>query len=133
MVADGHLKLDVPKHTTFSTLVSRESVRLIFTLASLNNLDLLVGHIGNAFLNAIPRENCDVTIRDEYMFGTEVIGKKVKMVRALYVMKSSGAVWHDTISSHLYFEMKFEQCKAEPDVWFKRDFDRNCAYFYSYI
>jgi len=40
-VAGGHL-MDAPKGTTYSSVVSRESIRLFFLIAALNGLDVLV-------------------------------------------------------------------------------------------
>ena len=50
-VAGGHLT-DLPTSMTYSTVVSRESVRIAFLIAALNNLDILAGDIQNAYLNA---------------------------------------------------------------------------------
>ena len=52
LVAGGHRHKDVPAHTTFSTVASRDSVRLGFLAAALNDLDIMACGIGNAFLNA---------------------------------------------------------------------------------
>jgi len=43
---------DPPAHLTYSSVVSRDSVRLAFLSAALNDLDLLAADIGNAYLNA---------------------------------------------------------------------------------
>ena len=41
LVADGH-KTDTPASCTCSSVVSRESVRIAFLYASLNNLNILI-------------------------------------------------------------------------------------------
>ena len=41
---------------TYSSVVSCESVRIAFTAAALNDLDVLIADIGNAYLNADCRE-----------------------------------------------------------------------------
>ena len=41
---------------TYSSVVSRESVRIAFMVGELNDLDVLVADIGNAYLNADCRE-----------------------------------------------------------------------------
>jgi hypothetical protein len=48
----GGLMTDPPAHLTYSSVVSRDSVRLAFLSAALNDLDLLAADIGNAYLNA---------------------------------------------------------------------------------
>jgi hypothetical protein len=50
-VAGGHMT-DPPSAITYSSVVSRDSVRIAFMLASLNGLSLSATDIGNAYLNA---------------------------------------------------------------------------------
>ena len=51
LVTGGHLT-DPPRETIHSSVVSRESVRLAFLAAALNDLDILVADIQNVYLNA---------------------------------------------------------------------------------
>ena len=51
LVAKGHLT-DPPKESVYSSVVSRKIVRLAFLAAALNDLDILVTDIQNAYLNA---------------------------------------------------------------------------------
>ena len=74
LVAGGHRNKDAPAFTTFSTVASRDSVRLIFLIAALNNLDLLSADIDNAYLNAKCRERVHVKCGAE-LFGQENKGK----------------------------------------------------------
>ena len=46
----------LPSSITYSIVVSRESVRIAFLLASLNDFDICACYIGNAYLNAKYRE-----------------------------------------------------------------------------
>ena len=55
LVGDGH-KTDTPSSITYSSVVSRDSVRLGLMLASLNDLNVASCDIGNAYLNADCRE-----------------------------------------------------------------------------
>ena len=50
-LADGHTTAQ-PSSITYSSFVSRESVWILFLLASLNDFDVFVYGIGNAYLNA---------------------------------------------------------------------------------
>jgi hypothetical protein len=50
-VADGHLT-DPPASITYACVVSRESVRIAFTIAALNNLDVQAADILNAYLTS---------------------------------------------------------------------------------
>ncbi len=54
-LAGGHLT-EPPASITYSSVVSRDSVRIAFLLAALNDLDVLACDIGNAYLNAPCRE-----------------------------------------------------------------------------
>ena len=47
-----------PPSTTYSSAVTRESVKLKFLIDGLNNLDICACYIGNAYLNAPCREKC---------------------------------------------------------------------------
>ncbi|MGH3053585.1 MAG: hypothetical protein ACRDL7_01240, partial [Gaiellaceae bacterium] len=55
LVAGGH-KTDPPTTLTYSSVASRDSVRLAFLLAGLNDLDVALADIGNAYLNAKTKE-----------------------------------------------------------------------------
>ena len=85
LVAGGQLNLYVPKHTSYSSVVSRESVRICFLLAALNGQNVLSSDIGKAYLNAEPLEKCYVVVRDAYLLGPSAIGKNALIVRALYM------------------------------------------------
>ena len=54
-VAGGHTTT-TPAALTYASVVSRESVRVVFTLAAVNKLDVMGCNIGNAYLNAPCRE-----------------------------------------------------------------------------
>ena len=51
MVAGGHVT-DVPSSITYSSVVSRDSVHIIFMVAALNNLKVLGCNKQNAYLTA---------------------------------------------------------------------------------
>jgi hypothetical protein len=54
-VAGGHMT-DTPAAMTYSSVVSRESVRLGFLIAALNGLDIMSCDLENAYLNAKCKE-----------------------------------------------------------------------------
>ena len=92
LVAGGHRNKDVPTYTAFSSVASRDSLRLMFLIAAMNDLKLLSADIGNAYLNAKFRERVHVRCGPE-LFGQEHAGKLVVIVRALDGLKTSGASW----------------------------------------
>ncbi|KAI2490439.1 Reverse transcriptase (RNA-dependent DNA polymerase) [Fragilaria crotonensis] len=105
-------KHDVPKEMTFSSVVSRDSVRIAFTLAALNGLDILAADIQNAYLSAPTEERLYVVAGLE--FPPDLRGRPAKIVRALYGMKSSGARFRDHLAASLR-DMGYKSCKADPD------------------
>jgi hypothetical protein len=111
-VADGH-KTDPPASSTYASVVSRESVRIAFLLAALNDLEIMAADISGAYLNAPCRER--VCIRCGPEFG-EYEGRWAIIERALYGLKSSGAAWRNHFASTLS-ELGFNSCLAYPDVW----------------
>jgi len=54
-VAGGH-KTDPPTSLTYSSVVARDSVRIGFLIAALNDLDIMAADIGNAYINADVQE-----------------------------------------------------------------------------
>ena len=93
-VVGGHTT-ETPASLTYSSVVSRESVRIAFFLGALNGLDVLSCDIGNAYLNAPCREKIWFKAGPEC---GENAGKVCKLVRALYGLRSSGAAWRDICS-----------------------------------
>jgi hypothetical protein len=55
LVAGGH-QTDPPKESTYSSVVSRDSITIAFTLAALNDLDVLSADVQGAYLNAPTKE-----------------------------------------------------------------------------
>ena len=66
-VADGHLT-DPPASVTYASVVSRESVRIAFLIAALNDLDIMAADISGAYLNAPCREKICILCGPEFGF-----------------------------------------------------------------
>jgi hypothetical protein len=128
-VAGGHFT-DTPAQLTYSSVVTRESVRIAFLLAALNDIQILSADIGNAYLQAPCREKIHTTAGPE--FGPSRIGQTVIIVRAMYGLKSSGAAWHAQLSTTLN-DMNFTPSKADPDVWMRAACQPNGYEYYEYI
>ena len=71
-VAGGHVT-DPPDCMMYSSVVSRETVRITFLLAALNDLDVCAANIGNAYLNADCAEHIYTMAGKE--FGKALQGK----------------------------------------------------------
>ena len=85
-VAGGHTT-NPPAESTYAGVVSRESVRIDFTLAALNDLDIFASDIQNAYLTAPCGEKIIFTCGPE--FGSDHKGNTAVVVRVLYGLWSS--------------------------------------------
>ena len=128
LVADGHTT-DVPSSITYSSVVSRESVRLALMIASLNDLKIAACDIGNAYLNAECREKLWTIAGSE--FGSEK-GSVMLIVKALYGLKSSGAAWRAKLADTMR-SMDYTPTQADPDVWIKRAVKPSGEEYYCYM
>lgn len=123
-VAGGHTT-DPPASTTYSSVVSRDSVRIAFVIAAMHDLDLWAADIGNAYLNAPCREKIWTLAGSE--FGTEK-GQVMIIDKALYGLKTSGASWRAMLSETMK-DLQFVPTKADPDVYI-RPATKPCGYEY---
>ena len=127
-VAGGHLT-EPPASITYSSVVSRDSVRIAFLLAALNELDILACDIGNAYLNAPCREKVWFVAGPE--FGSRQ-GAVIRIVRALYGLKSSGASWRAMFNNSIQ-DMGFRPSIADPDVYLRPFAKPDGFKYYEYI
>ncbi len=129
LVAGGHMT-EAPNSITYSSVVSRDSVRIMFLIAALNELDIWMSDVGNAYLNAQPREKIYTYAGPE--FGPQDEGKMVIIVRALYGLKSSGAAWRAHFAKSLE-DLGFFPCYADMDVWRRPAERKDKTPYYEYI
>ena len=115
-VAGGH-QTDPPASITYASVVSQESIRIAFMLAALNDLGVMAADISGAYLNAPCKEKIMIICGPE--FGPEHEGKRAKVIRAAYGLKSSGYAWRSHLASVLREELGWTMCKADNDVWFR--------------
>ena len=115
-VANG-AKTEAPASITYSSVVSRDSVKLAFLIAALNDLDVLACDIGNAYLNAPCREK--IWFKAGRECGADM-GKVMIITRALYGLKSSGASWRAMLSKTIQ-DMGFQSTIVDPDVYIRRN------------
>jgi hypothetical protein len=88
-VAGGHLT-KAPATITYASVVSRETMCLALTFASLNDLEVKVGDVLNAYITTPVKEKVWTILGSE--FGHDS-GKSAIIVRALYGLKSAGAAF----------------------------------------
>jgi hypothetical protein len=102
---------------TYSSVVSRDSVRIAFLLATLLDVNVMSCDISNAYLNAPCREKIWFVAGPE--FGSRH-GQVVKILRALYGLKSSGASWRSVLKQVIIDDLGFEPTIADPDAYRRR-------------
>jgi len=128
-VAGGHWT-QATSQLTYSSVVTRESIRIAFLIAALNEFDILAADVGNAYLQAPAREKVHTTAGPE--FGPSRVGQTVIIVRAMYGLKSSGAAWHAQLSETLH-SMNFKPSLADPDLWYRAACKEDGFEYYEYI
>ncbi len=128
-VAGGHVT-DPPDCMTYSSVVSRETVRIAFLLAALNDLDVCAADIGNAYLNADCAERIYTVAGKE--FGKALQGRVLIVSKALYGLKSSGAAWRKHLSGSIK-EMGFTPSRGDPDLYFRAACKPDGTEYYEYL
>ena len=113
-VAGGHLT-DPCKDNAYSGVISLRTLRLALLIGELNGLKVMVGDIGNAYLEAYTKEKVYIIAGPE--FGDKA-GHTLLIDKALYGLRTSGARFHDKLSDTLR-EMGFMPCKSDPDLWMR--------------
>jgi hypothetical protein len=115
-VAGGHMTQPATS-ITYSSVVSRDSFRIAFLLATLNELHILACDVGNAYLNAPCREK--IWFQAGRECGADM-GKVMVKTRALYGLRTSGASWRQMLSDTLTStEFGYRQSRGDPDVYLK--------------
>ena len=88
-MAGGHLT-QAPATITYARVVSRETMSLALTFASLNDLEVKVGNVLNAYITAPVMEKVWIILGPK--FGHDS-GKSAVIACALYGLISAGAAF----------------------------------------
>ena len=99
-------------------------------LATLNDVDILSGDIGNAYLNAYTQEK--IYYRASLEWEVHMHGTVCVIVRALYGLKTSANAWRNHLCTTLK-GMQFQFSLADNDVWLSKDTKSDGTSYYSYI
>jgi hypothetical protein len=113
-VAGGHTTY-TPHAMAYASVVSRESVRIDLTLAALNDLDVNMADIENAYLTAPITEKVWTVLGPE--FGDDA-GKRALIVRAMYGLKSAGAAFRNHLAECMK-HLGWHPCRV--DLWMKAE------------
>lgn len=84
---------------------------------ALNGIDVCAADILNANLQ-VPSSEKYYIPKFGLEFGLENVGKRAKIVRALYGGKSSGRDFRNHLRSCMV-HLGFESCNADPDLWLR--------------
>ena len=120
---------DPPESITYSSVVSRETVRIAFMIAALNDLAICAADIGNSYLNAKCKVRIWVKASKEFRADE---GKLMIIVKALYGLKSSVAAWRNLLSSSI-IELGFTSLKADPDLYYRAQVKKDGEKYYEYL
>ena len=104
-----------PATITYASAVSRETVRIALMIAALNDLEMKLGDILNAYIQAPVTEKVWTTLGPEFGKGA---GKTAVIVRALYGLKSEGAAFRSHLARCME-SMGYQSCKADSNLWLK--------------
>ena len=88
-------------------------MRIILTIAALNDLEVKASDVQNAYLTAPCEEKVWTKLGPE--FGIDQ-GKSALIVTALYGLCSAGASFSRHIADCMR-HLGYKSCKADPDVW----------------
>jgi Reverse transcriptase (RNA-dependent DNA polymerase) len=128
-VAGGH-QMEPTKDITFASVVSRDSIRIAFLVAALNDLELLSADISGTYLNATAAKKVYTMAGKE--FSPDKEGHPVIIRCALYGLRSLGKAWRD----HMAYTLRdygYQSCQADPDVWMCPKTKPDAFKYWSYI
>ena len=106
---------------------------ICFTLAALNDQDVLSDDVSNAYLNAKPLERWHLEVKVGYLLEPRTVGGTTQIVRKLYGMTSSGNAWRLHLSNILECQLEFKQYFADNDVWMHPSRNKKGDKVYDYI
>lgn len=121
---------DPPSSITYASVVTRESVRLGFLIAALNDLQVLSADVAGAYLNAPCAEKVHTILGPE--FGDDE-GKIAVIRKALYGLRSAGFAWRSHCAEIMRVSLEFQQCRADNDVWMRKAVKASGEQYYEYV
>ena len=127
-VAGGHTT-ETPTSLTYSSVVSRDSVRIILLAAALNGLQVMACDIQNTYLTTNCHEKIWTYAGPE--FGSER-GQPMIIRKALYGLKLSGTAFRAHLALTLH-DIGSKPMKADSDVWIRPAVKPDGTEYYDYI
>ena len=128
LVAEGHIT-KAPATITYASDVSRETVSIAVIIAALTNLEVKLGDILYAYVQAPVTGKVRTTFSSEFGKGAS---KTAVIVRALYGLKSAGSAFRSRVVRCMIY-LECAPCKANSDFWLKPETRPDGAQYYSYL
>ena len=125
LVAGG--MTEAPATIMYASIVLRETVRIPFMIATLNDLEVQLGNILNAYIQAPVTEKVWATLSPEF---SKDSGKTEVIVGASYGRKSAGAAFRSHLAKCME-SLGYKSCKADPVLQLKPAEDK--VKYYSYL
>ena len=127
-IKDGHKTID-PLGTNYAGVVSRDIVRIVFTLTAMDGLDICATNIQNAYIQTPTSEKHYMICGPEF---EESQGKKALIRHALYDEKSAGRDYCLHLRSCMEY-LGFNPWKADPDIWMRKAKRADNIDFWKYV
>ena len=133
LVLGGHV-IDASGHDTYASNMKGISARILMLIAAANDLLVLTGDIGNAYLYASTQEKIYCSTGPEFASaGHGEAGRVAVLEKALYGTKSAANRWHAHLADTLR-SMGFTSSRYDADIWIKLQEDNNTKKrWYDYI
>ena len=103
---------EAPATVTHARIVSRETVRIAWMIATLNDLEVKSGNILNAYVQALLTEKVWTTLGSKFEHDDR---KTALIIRALYGLRLAGAAFRSHLAKCME-SLGYESCKANPDL-----------------
>ena len=97
----------------YSSVVSRETVRIALTISALNDFQVKCGDVLNTYITALVMYLIWTTLGPEF---DDDHGKTEIFLRALYGLNSSGAAFCKHLGECMS-GIGYKPCLADPDIW----------------
>ena len=123
LLPGGH-KTPLPEDPVYSSVAALRSLHIAILLGELNDLQLMAGDIGYAYLNSYTKEK--VAFKADASFG-DLEGHTLIIDKAIYGLRSSGARYHERFAETMR-QMNFTPSYANPNVWI-----RDAGDIYEYV
>ncbi|KAL7551098.1 hypothetical protein ACHAWF_014292 [Thalassiosira exigua] len=110
---------NTPSALTYLIVVSLDSVGIALLLAALNDLDIFACDKRNAYLKAPCKKL--IWFVAGHKCGHKMKGHVMKLVHALYGLKSSGASWRKMFKDVIETHLKFIPSRVDRDMYYRRN------------